>query len=94
MNVSMMHGVRASLVLQRTGDVHKALAERNPELAPRLSFMDAGGHGYSVVRAGRNELVVEFVCIPRPLERESRTDGAPLAYRVVDKVATRHRSAT
>lgn len=48
--------------------------------------MDAGGHGYSVVRAGRNELVVEFVCVPRPLERESRTDGPPLAYRVVDKV--------
>src|SRR6185503_13938306 len=68
-NVSMMHGVRASLALQRTGDLHQALAERNPELAPHLSFSDVGGHGYSVVRASADEIEVEFVCIPRPLER-------------------------
>jgi alkaline phosphatase D len=86
MNVSMMHGVRASLALQKTCDVRKALAERNPELAPHLSFMDVGGHGYSVVRAGKDELEVEFVCIPRPLERENRADGAPLVYRVTHKV--------
>lgn len=82
----MMHGVRASLALQKTGDVRKALAERNPDVAPHISFMDAGGHGYSMVRAGRDELEVEFVCIPRPLERENRADGGPLAYRIGRKV--------
>lgn len=81
-NVSMMHGVRASLVLQRTGDIHEALAERNPEVAPHLSFADVGGHGYSVVRATGDEIEVEFVCIPRPLERSSSADGGPIAYRV------------
>ena len=85
-NVSIMHGVRASLELQKTGDVRRALAERNPEVAPHLSFMDAGGHGYAVVHAGPEELAVEFVCIPRPLERSEHRDGGPLAYRVSHKV--------
>ncbi|HST23706.1 MAG TPA: alkaline phosphatase D family protein [Blastocatellia bacterium] len=86
MNVSLMHGVRASLALQKTGDARQALAERNPEVAPHLSFMDVGGHGYSVVRASNDELEVEFVCIPRPLERNDRADGGPLAYRVAHRV--------
>ena len=51
-NVSIMHGVRASLALQRTGDARRALTERNPDVAPHLSFVDVGGHGYSLVRAG------------------------------------------
>ena len=85
-NFSMMHGVRASLKLQRTGDAGQALTERNPQLAPHLSFVDVSAHGYSVVRGGRDELEVEFVCIPRPLERTDREDGGPLAYRVVHRV--------
>jgi alkaline phosphatase D len=85
-NVSMMHGVRASLVLQKTGDLRQALAARNPDVAPHLSFMDAGGHGYSVVRASSDELEVEFVCIVRPVERGTRDDGGPLAYRVAHRV--------
>lgn len=86
MNFSMMHGVRASLALKRTGDAGQALAERNPQLAPHLSFIDLGGHGYSLVRATSNALEVEFVCIVRPLERSERADGGPLAYRVVHRV--------
>jgi alkaline phosphatase D len=86
MNFSVMHGVRASLALQKTGDIHQALAHRNPEIAPHLSFMDAGGHGYSVVRASADELEVEFVCIPRPIENSARPDGGPLAYRVTHRV--------
>ena len=85
-NFSMMHGVRASLALQRTGDVHQALAARNPEVAPHLSFVDVGGHGYSVVCAKPDELEVEFVCIPRPLERSTSREGGPLAYRVAHRV--------
>jgi alkaline phosphatase D len=85
-NFSMMHGVRASLALKRTGDTRQALAERNPQLAPHLSFIDLGGHGYSLVRASSDELEVEFVCIVRPLERNERADGGPLAYRVVHRV--------
>ena len=85
-NFSMMHGVRASLALKRTGDGRRALAERNPQLAPHLSFVDLGGHGYSVVRASSEQLEVEFVCIPRPIEPSGRTDGGPLAYRVTHRV--------
>jgi alkaline phosphatase D len=86
MNVSMMHGVRASLVLQKTKDVRQAFAERNTEVAPHLTFMDAGGHGYSVVHVNDHDLEVEFVCIPRPLEQNNRVDGGPLAYRVLHRV--------
>ena len=93
MNLSMMHGVRASLALQKTGDLHKALAARNADVAPHLSFMDAGGHGYSVVRAGSDELQVEFVCIVRPVERADQADGGPLAYRVSHRVKRWGRNA-
>jgi alkaline phosphatase D len=93
MNVSMMHGVRASLALQKTGDLRQALAARNPEVAPHLSFMDAGGHGYSVVRATNDELEVDFVCIARPVERGTRVDGGPLAYRVAHRVKRWERNA-
>jgi alkaline phosphatase D len=86
MNLAAMHGVRASLALQKTGDPRQALAARNPEVAPHLSFVDAGGHGYAVVLAGAEELEVEFVCIPRPLENSERADGGPLAYRVAHRV--------
>jgi alkaline phosphatase D len=81
-----MHGVRASLALQKTGNLHEALKESNAELAPHLCFVDLGGHGYSTVRATAEELEVEFVCIPRPIERSHREDGGPLAYRVTHRV--------
>jgi alkaline phosphatase D len=82
----MMHGVRSSLELQRTGDLGRALAASNPEVAPHLSFVDVGGHGYAVVRVEPEDLTVEFVCIPRPIERAPGVDGGPLAYRVRHRV--------
>jgi alkaline phosphatase D len=85
-NLSLMHGVRASLALQRTGDLHRAMAESNPEVAPHLSFVDVGGHGYSTVRATADELEVEFVCVPRPIRSNARDDGGPLAYRMTHRV--------
>lgn len=63
----------------------EARAVRNPEVAPHLSFLDFGGHGYGLVTATSDQLSTEFVCIPRPLERSERADGGPLAYRVVHR---------
>ena len=85
-NVSLMHGVQAAFTLQKTGDLKQAVAARNPSNAPHLSFMDMGGHGYSTVRASDKEIEVEFVCIPRPLERSERADGGELRYRVTHRV--------
>lgn len=81
-NMAALHGVRAALTLQKTGDVKQALAQRNPDVAPHLSFVDMGGHGYATVRVSATALETEFVCIPRPNERSDRADGGPLAYRV------------
>jgi alkaline phosphatase D len=86
MNVSLLHGVRASFALQRTGDPRQALAARNPDVAPHLSFMDVGGHGYGSVRADSEALEVEFVCVPRPTEASGSADGGPIAYRVSHRV--------
>jgi len=94
MNFSIMHGVRASLALQKKGDLREAVRQRNPDLSPHLSFMDASGHGYSVVRASGSNLDVEFVCIPRPVEHSDHPDGGSLAYRVVHKVKMWARGAT
>ncbi|NJC39937.1 alkaline phosphatase D [Brevundimonas alba] len=85
-NMTLLHGVQSSLVLKETGDADRARAARNPELAPHLKFLDYAGHGYTTVRASRDELETEFVCIPVPLERSETEDGGPLRYRVAHRV--------
>jgi len=80
------HGVRSALEYARSGDLAKAHAVRNPELAPHLTFIDAGGHGYATVRVDASTMVTEFVCIPRPIERSTSADGGPLRYRVRHEV--------
>ncbi len=87
MNMTMRHGVRASLEYAKSRDVTKARALSNPDLAPHLKFVDMGGHGYAVVRADATALETEFVAIPRPLERDPAPDGGPLEYRVVHRAA-------
>ena len=86
MNLAAMHGVRSALEMQKTGDLQKAIAVSNPDVAPHLSFLDAGGHGYVLVHVSDDKLEAEFVCIPRPLERSEGQDGGPLAYRVVHRL--------
>ena len=86
-NLLLRHGVRSCLEYAHSGDLRKARALSNPELAPHLAFVDMGGHGYATVRATSTWIETEFVCIPRPLERSNGEDGGPLLYRV------RYRSA-
>jgi alkaline phosphatase D len=82
MNLLIRHGVRSCFEYLQTGDIAKARALSNPDLSPHLSFIDMGGHGYSVVHASSGFIETEFVCIPRPLERSDRPDGGALSYRV------------
>src|SRR5262245_55356177 len=84
--MTVLHGVRASLELAKTGDKAKALALSNPDVAPHLDFIDLGGNGYSTGRVTPGNLETEFVCIERPLERSTTPDGGPLVYRVAHKV--------
>lgn len=85
-NLLMHHGVRSCLEYQRTGDLEQALRASNPDLAPHLSFLDMGGHGYATLRVAEDAAECEFVCIPRPLERSPEADGGPLRYRVAYRV--------
>jgi alkaline phosphatase D len=80
-NMLFRHGVKSCLEYAKSGDVEKARALSNPDLSPHVSFVDMGGHGYSVVRATSEAIETEFVCIPRPLESSGRDDGGPLNYR-------------
>jgi alkaline phosphatase D len=81
-NFLLRHGVRSCLEYQKSGDLQKALAVSNPSLAPHLSFLDMGGHGYATLKATRDVIESDFVCIPRPGERSDRPDGGPLRYKV------------
>lgn len=87
LNLLLLHGVRSCLEYLTTGDLTTALAVSNRDLAPHLSFLDLGGHGYAIVRLDATTMETEFVCIPRPLERSDRPDGGPLLYRVAHRVA-------
>jgi alkaline phosphatase D len=86
LNMTVRHGVRSSLALKDTHDPEVARRLSNPEVGPHLAFTDLGGHGYATVRVSAAELETEFVCIPRPVERDAGTDGGPLAYRVQHRV--------
>ena len=65
--------------------MEQARAVRNMDVAPHLSFLDFGGHGYGLVTVTSDQLSTEFVCIPRPLERSERPDGGPLNYRILHR---------
>ncbi len=80
-NMLLHHGVKSCLEYAKSGDVEKARALSNPDLSPHVSFVDMGGHGYSVVRATSESIETEFVCIPRPLERSDHENGGSLNYR-------------
>jgi alkaline phosphatase D len=84
-NLLMRHGARACFEYQKSGSVERARALTNPGLAPHLSFLDMGGHGYAAVRVSSEAFETEFVCIPRPIERSDRPDGGPLLYRVIHR---------
>lgn len=81
-NLLLRHGVRSALEYARSGDLARALALRNPALAPHLEFVDMGGHGYATVRLDDGRMHTDFVCIPRPLARHPGPNGGPLRYRV------------
>jgi len=81
-NLMLHHGVRSALEYASSGDLAKAHAVRNPELAPHLEFVDMDGHGYATVRVDASAMVTEFVCIPRPITRSASDDGGSLRYRV------------
>lgn len=84
-NLLLRHGVRSCLAYAASGDLGKAHAASNPDLAPHLAFVDMGGHGYAMVRVDGTAIASEFVCIPRPLARSPRADGGPLRYRVAHR---------
>ncbi|MEO7039305.1 MAG: alkaline phosphatase D family protein [Candidatus Elarobacter sp.] len=86
-NAVLRHGVKTCLVLQETNDEGQALAASNPDVAPHLTFADLAGHGYATVRAAPDALDVEFVCIERPVERATSSDGGALVYRISHRVA-------
>jgi alkaline phosphatase D len=81
-NLTIKHGVRAALEYAASGDIARARAATNPDVAPHLAFVDMGGHGYAVVTAGPDAIETEFVCIARPIVRATTPDGGPLRYRV------------
>jgi alkaline phosphatase D len=84
-NMLLLHGVRSCLEYVKTGDYERAVQLSNREMSPHLQFLDLGGHGYAAVSAMEDALEVEFVCMPRPLERSTTQDGGPLVYRVVHR---------
>ncbi|HEX8655802.1 MAG TPA: alkaline phosphatase D family protein [Allosphingosinicella sp.] len=84
-NMQLRHGVRSCLEYASRGDPERARALSNPDLAPHLSFVDMGGHGFATVRLSADEMRTEFVCIPRPSAQEPRPDGGPLRYRVAHR---------
>jgi alkaline phosphatase D len=81
-NLTLKRGVRAALEYAASGDIGKARAATNPDVAPHVDFVDMAGHGYAVVSAGPAAIETEFLCIVRPITHATTPDGGPLRYRV------------
>jgi alkaline phosphatase D len=77
-NMLLLHGVRSCLEFAKNGDYERAVKLSNREMSPHLQFLDLGGHGYAAVSAGAEAIEVEFVCLPRPVERSTTPDGRTL----------------
>ena len=84
-NMLLRHGVRSSLEYARTGDADAARKVSNASLAPHLKFLDLESYGFSVIRASRENLECEFVCIPKPDNRAVEPNGGAVRYRVVHR---------
>ncbi|MEO5867167.1 MAG: alkaline phosphatase D family protein [Sphingomonas sp.] len=84
-NLLLKHGVKSALEYAHSGDIAKARAVTNPDVAPHVEFVDMAGHGYSVVTAGADTIDTEFVCVPRPIARATTPDGGPVRYRVAHR---------
>jgi alkaline phosphatase D len=82
-NMLLTHGVRSCFEYAKSFDRAKARALSNPDVAPHLTFVDIGGHGYATVQVTGDEMRTEFVCIPPPVARATTPDGGPLRYRIV-----------
>ncbi|WP_447761950.1 alkaline phosphatase D family protein [Sphingopyxis panaciterrae] len=87
-NLTIKRGVRSALEYAASGDIEKARAMTNADVAPHLEFVDMAGHGYAVVSAGPDAIETEFVCIVRPIARATTPDGGPLRYRVSHRAPT------
>lgn len=49
MSLLLDHGVPSALEYVENGELAKAHAASNPEIAPHFSFVDVGGHGCAIV---------------------------------------------
>jgi alkaline phosphatase D len=85
LNLLYRLGFKAAAEYAKSGDLARARALANQDLAPHLRFLDLGGNGYAVVTAAADALDCEFVCIPTPREPAGTPDGGPVRYRVVHR---------
>jgi alkaline phosphatase D len=79
--------VRSCLEYAKSFDLERARAVSNPTVAPHITFVDMGGHGYATVHVAGDALESEFVCIPRPVVPNDAPDGGPLRYRIAHRAA-------
>lgn len=88
-NLTLKRGVCSALDYAASGDIAKARALTNPDVAPHVEFVDMAGHGYAVVSADTHAIDIEFVCIVHPVTRATTPDGGPLRYRVSHRAGMR-----
>lgn len=81
LNLTFLHGTRASVTAAATGSLEAGLAAANPEQNPHLRYVDTDAYGYGVVRVGPERVRVTFVVVERPLV-DRGVQGARLRRRV------------
>jgi alkaline phosphatase D len=73
-NMTMRHGVRATLVAGAVGDESAGLAVRNPAQNPHLRFLDSRANGYAVFVATPDRLEVEYVTLATVASRSPEVE--------------------
>lgn len=78
LNLTFLHGGRAALVLDATGDPREALAARNPGHNPHLRYADTAIHGAARALCRRDRMEVEFLGMAPPLLPRGHGGEPPL----------------
>ncbi|MEO8344097.1 MAG: alkaline phosphatase D family protein [Betaproteobacteria bacterium] len=85
-NMTLKHGVRSSIILNKTGNLNLAIEASNPEVAPHLTFTDSANHGYIVIKASSDDLLVDLVAFSKPVAASAHPYGDQPEYRVAFRV--------
>ncbi|WP_103027688.1 alkaline phosphatase D family protein [Salinibacter altiplanensis] len=78
LNMTFLHGAKASVTAAKTGSARQGLQAANPAHNSHLRYVDSSAQGIGVVTVTEDNVETEMVTIPSPVETPRAADPTPL----------------